>query len=38
MDKANQIEAGRRAITGHMKRKGSLGKIFPHKPYTKKRY
>jgi len=35
--KANQIEAGRRAITGHMKRKGKVWvKIFPHKPYTKK--
>ena len=34
---ANQIEAGRRAITGHMKRKGKVWvKIFPHKPYTRK--
>ena len=34
---ANQIEAGRRAITGHMKRKGKVWvKIFPHKPYTRR--
>ena len=34
---ANQIEAGRRSITGHMKRKGKVWvKIFPHKPYTRR--
>jgi len=34
---ANQIEAGRRAITGQMKRKGKVWvKIFPHKPYTRR--
>lgn len=34
---ANQIESGRRAITGHMKRKGKVWvKIFPHKPYTRR--
>jgi large subunit ribosomal protein L16 len=34
---SNQIEAGRRAITGHMKRKGKVWvKIFPHKPYTRR--
>jgi len=34
---ANQIEAGRRAITGYMKRKGKVWvKIFPHKPYTRR--
>ena len=34
---ANQIEAGSRAITGHMKRKGKVWvKIFPHKPYTRR--
>ena len=34
---ANQIEAGRRAITAHMKRKGKVWvKIFPHKPYTRR--
>ena len=35
--KAREIEAGRRAITGYMKRKGKVWvKIFPHKPYTNK--
>ncbi len=35
--KAREIEAGRRAITGYMKRKGKVWvKIFPHKPYTHK--
>jgi large subunit ribosomal protein L16 len=34
---AKEIEAARRAITGHMKRKGRVWiKIFPHKSYTKK--
>ena len=34
---AREIEAARRAITGHMKRKGKVWiKIFPHKPYTQK--
>ncbi|KKR05648.1 MAG: 50S ribosomal protein L16 [candidate division WS6 bacterium GW2011_GWF2_39_15] len=34
---AREIEAARRAITGHIKRKGKVWiKIFPHKPYTKK--
>ncbi len=35
--KAREIEAGRRAITNYMKRKGKVWvKIFPHKPYTQK--
>ena len=35
--KSREIEAARRAITRHMKRKGKVWiKIFPHKPYTKK--
>jgi len=35
--KAREIEAGRRAITNYMKRKGKVWvKIFPHKPYTHK--
>lgn len=35
--KANEIEAARKAITGHMKRKGKVWiKVFPHKPLTKK--
>ncbi len=35
--KAREIEAGRRAITNSMKRKGKVWvKIFPHKPYTQK--
>jgi large subunit ribosomal protein L16 len=35
--KAREIEAARRAITNHMKRKGKVWiKIFPHKPYTQK--
>lgn len=35
--KAREIEAGRRAITNCMKRKGKVWvKIFPHKPYTQK--
>ncbi|HRI06071.1 MAG TPA: 50S ribosomal protein L16 [Candidatus Dojkabacteria bacterium] len=34
---AREIEAARRAITGHIKRKGKVWiKIFPHKPFTKK--
>lgn len=34
---ARQIEAARRAITGHIKRKGKVWiRVFPHKPYTKK--
>lgn len=34
---AREIEAARRAITGHIKRKGKVWiKVFPHKPYTKK--
>ncbi len=34
---AREIEAARRAMTGHIKRKGKVWiKIFPHKPYTKK--
>jgi large subunit ribosomal protein L16 len=34
---AREIEAARRAMTGHTKRKGKVWlKIFPHKPYTKK--
>ena len=35
--KAREIEAGRRAITNSMKRKGKVWvKIFPNKPYTNK--
>lgn len=34
---AREIEAARRAITGHIKRKGKVWiKIFPHKPFTNK--
>lgn len=34
---AKEIEAGRRAITNYIKRKGKVWiKIFPHKPFTKK--
>lgn len=34
---ANEVEAARKAITGHMKRKGKVWiKVFPHKPLTKK--
>lgn len=34
---SREIEAARRAITGHIKRKGKVWiKIFPHKPYTHK--
>lgn len=34
---AREIEAGRRAIIGHIKRKGKVWiKIFPDKPYTQK--
>jgi large subunit ribosomal protein L16 len=34
---AKEIEAARKAITGHMKRKGRVWiKIFPHKSFTKK--
>lgn len=34
---AREIESARRAVVGHMKRKGKVWiKIFPHKPYTKK--
>ena len=34
---SRQIEAARRAITGHIKRKGKVWiRIFPHKPYTQK--
>ncbi len=34
---AREIESARRAITGHIKRKGKVWiKIFPHKPFTKK--
>lgn len=35
--KANEIESARKAIIGHIKRKGKVWiKIFPHKPLTKK--
>lgn len=35
--RSNEIEAARRAITGHIKRKGKVWiKIFPQKPITKK--
>jgi large subunit ribosomal protein L16 len=34
---SRQLEAARRAITGHIKRKGKVWiKVFPHKPYTNK--
>lgn len=34
---AREIEAARRAITSHIKRKGKVWiKVFPHKPFTKK--
>lgn len=34
---ARQLEAARRAITGHIKRKGKVWiRVFPHKPYTNK--
>jgi large subunit ribosomal protein L16 len=34
---AREIEAARRAMVGHIKRKGKVWiKIFPHKPYTRK--
>ncbi len=34
---SNEIEAGRKAIVGYMKRKGKVWiKIFPRKPYTSK--
>lgn len=34
---AREIEAARKAITGHIKRKGKVWiKVFPHKPFTKK--
>lgn len=34
---ARELEAARRAITGHIKRKGKVWiKVFPHKPYTKR--
>ena len=34
---ARQLEAARRAITGHIKRKGKVWiRVFPHKPYTQK--
>ncbi|MCB9790802.1 50S ribosomal protein L16 [Candidatus Nomurabacteria bacterium] len=34
---SREIEAGRRAIVGHIKRKGKVWiKIFPHKSYTSK--
>lgn len=34
---AREIESARRAITGHIKRKGKVWiKIFPHKSFTKK--
>jgi large subunit ribosomal protein L16 len=34
---SREIEAARRAMTGHIKRKGKVWiKIFPHKPFTKK--
>jgi large subunit ribosomal protein L16 len=34
---AREIEAARRAMVGHIKRKGKVWiKIFPHKPYTLK--
>jgi len=35
--KSREIEAARRAVVGHIKRKGKVWiKIFPHKPYTGK--
>ncbi|MDD3474725.1 MAG: 50S ribosomal protein L16 [Candidatus Dojkabacteria bacterium] len=34
---SRQLEAARRAITGHIKRKGKVWiRVFPHKPYTNK--
>lgn len=34
---SREIEAARRAIVGHIKRKGKVWiKVFPHKPYTSK--
>ncbi len=34
---AREIEAARRAVTSHTKRRGKVWvKIFPHKPYTQK--
>lgn len=34
---SRELEAGRRAIVGHIKRKGKVWiKVFPQKPYTKK--
>jgi large subunit ribosomal protein L16 len=34
---ARELEAARKAITGHIKRKGKVWiKVFPHKPFTKK--
>lgn len=34
---SRQLEAARRAITGHIKRKGKVWiRVFPHKPYTQK--
>ncbi len=34
---ARELEAARRAITAHIKRKGKVWiKVFPHKPFTKK--
>jgi len=34
---SRQLEAARRAITGHIKRKGKVWiRVFPHKPYTSK--
>jgi large subunit ribosomal protein L16 len=34
---SREIEAARRAVVGHIKRKGKVWiKIFPHKPYTNK--
>ncbi len=34
---ARELEAARRAITGHIKRKGKVWiKVFPHKSYTKR--
>lgn len=34
---SRELEAARRAITGHIKRKGKVWiRVFPHKPYTNK--
>ena len=34
---SRQLEAARRAITGHIKRRGKVWiRVFPHKPYTNK--